>query len=361
MSVVTGPFAGGPGTSLLVRTLFRSKLSFQVVCVVAGAGAALAGACSDGSETAEGPSAGSGGVAGSSQAAGTGGSPVPPTGAGSTSSAAGGLGGGAGMAAGGTANGGASGGGTTAGSGGNGGSGGSNGNAGASSGSGCSPDYLLCEDFEGTNAGSVPAGWTAHGAASVAEDQARGGKRSLKISPANNGERRIYHPTTMVGAAHWGRVHYRVQLPVPDAFVHSTLVTFFGKGPTVGDAEFRFVDTVKDQKTGGFANGNHQFLYNVQPKGAEFGKGTAYDYTFDDKWHCAEWHVDAADQSYHFYFEGKEVFGFSNGAANYKDSELPNAFAEVRLGWNNYQSAPPGFTAWLDDFAIDDVRVGCAK
>jgi hypothetical protein len=26
-------------------------------------------------------------------------------------------------------------------------------------------------------------------------------------------------------------------------------------------------------------------------------------------------------------------------------------FTEVRLGWNNYQSAPPGFTAWVDDFA----------
>lgn len=204
-------------------------------------------------------------------------------------------------------------------------------------------------------------GWTAKGAASVADDQARGGKRSLKISPANNGERRIYHSTPMVGAAHWGRVHYRVQLPVPDAFVHSTIVTFYGKGPTVGDAEFRFVDTVKDQKTGGFANGKHQFLYNVQPKGAEFGMGSDYDYTFEDKWHCAEWHVDAADQSYHFYFEGTEVLGFTKGAGNYQDSELPTSFAEVRLGWNNYQSAPPGFTAWIDDFAIDDLRVGCAK
>ena len=76
---------------------------------------------------------------------------------------------------------------------------------------------------------------------------------------------------------------------------------------------------------------------------------------------CAEWHVDAADQSYHFYFDGTEVLGFTKGAGNYKDSELPNSFAEVRLGWNNYQSAPPGFTAWIDDFAVDDMRVGCAK
>jgi hypothetical protein len=227
--------------------------------------------------------------------------------------------------------------------------------------SSCLPSYLLCEDFEAASVGTAPTGWTAHGKASVAEDQANRGKHSLKISPADNGERRIYHATAMVGAQHWGRVYYRVQLPVPDAFVHSTLVTFSGKGPTVGDAEFRFVDTVKDQKTGGFAGGKHQFLYNVQPNGAEFGTGTSYDYTFEDKWHCAEWHVDSADQSYHFYFEGKDILNFTRGAGQYKDSELPASFAEVRLGWNNYQSAPPGFTAWLDDFALSNERVGCLQ
>jgi hypothetical protein len=262
------------------------------------------------------------------------------SGAGTTSSGSG-LGGGAG------------GGGTAAA-----GSAGTSGGGGAAAGMGstCSTNYLLCEDFESTPAGMVPMGWTAHGKASVAEDQANHGKRSLKIMPADNGERRIYHATTMVGAAHWGRVYYRVQLPTPDAFVHSTLVTFLGKGPTV---EFRFVDTVKDAKTGGFADGKYQFLYNVQPNGAEFGTGGNYDYTFDDKWHCTEWHVDAADQSYQFFYDGKQVLTFTHGAGVYKDSELPTTFAEVRLGWNNYQSAPPGFTAWLDDFVIDDLRVGC--
>jgi hypothetical protein len=223
----------------------------------------------------------------------------------------------------------------------------------------CLASYLLCEDFESTDVGATPAGFTAHGSVSVADDQANRGKHSLKVSAADNGERRIYHDTPMLGAQHWGRVYYRVQLPVPDAFVHSTLVTFFGKGPTVGDAEFRVVDTVKDAKTGGFANGKHQFLYNVQPSGAEFGKAGTYDYEYEDKWHCAEWHVDAADQSYHFYYDGKDVLDFSNGAGNYKDSELPMSFAELRLGWNNYQSAPPGFVAWLDDFALDDERIGC--
>jgi hypothetical protein len=296
----------------------------------------LIAGCSDDIGSGNGGSSGSGGGSGASGSAGVGGS----------SGSGGGSGGGTGGSAG-----------SSGGSGGTAGSGATGGSAGATA--GCSPDFLLCEDFESTAVGATPAGWQQHGEASVADDQAKAGTHSLKISPADNGQRRIYHSAEMVGAAHWGRVYYRVQLPVPDAFVHSTIVTFHGVGPTVGEAEFRFVDTVKDQKTGGFADGKHQFLYNVQPNGPEFGVGGNYDYEFDGAWHCAEWHVDAADQSYQFYYEGTEVIAFTNGAGNYEDSELPTSFSEVRLGWNNYQSAPPGFTAWIDEFVVDDQRVGC--
>ena len=322
---------------LLVRVgLFVNCLA-SLGCTVNDPGGGTAGAAgtatgSAGSNAGGVSTGGSGNAAGTATSAGTGGNA--PLGGGSPVGGAG------------------SGGSATVG-----GSGGSSGTGGVTG--SCSAGYLLCEDFESTAVGSAPMGWTAHGKASVAEDQASHGKRSLKLSPADNGERRIYHSTTMLGAQHWGRVYYRVMLPTPEAFVHSTMVTFFGKGPTVGDAEFRVVDTVKDAKTGGFANGKHQFLYNVQPQGAEFGNSSSYDYSFEDKWHCAEWHVDAADQSYKFFYDGKEVISFSKGAGVYKDSELPSSFAEVRLGWNNYQSAPPGFTAWLDDFALDDQRVGC--
>ncbi len=305
-----------------------------------------------GCTNAEPGEADSSGSAGASQGAGSaagvaGAATLPGAGSGSGGASANGGGPGGGVA------------GSAAGSGGaGGGSGGGAAGAGGATGS-CTADSLLCEDFEAAAVGAIPAGWTAHGEASVAEDQANRGRHSLKMSPANNGGRRIYHPTNMLGARHWGRVYFRVQLPVPEAFVHSTMVTFFGKGPTVGDAEFRMVDTVKDAKSGGFAAGKYQFLYNVQPSGAEFATGSDYDYTFDDKWHCTEWHVDAADQSYSFFYDGVEAVSFSKGAGNYKGSELPTSFEEVRLGWNNYQSAPPGFTAWLDDFAIDDQRVGC--
>ena len=331
----TGPIAAGAGTW---REPVRQPCLAILILILA--------ACSNSAE----PSGRQGGAGSSGQAGATASSGS--AGMGGSSAGTASNGGRAGSA--GSSGSAGAGGGATGGSGG-GATGGSAGMAGASAAS-CLPSYTLCEDFEATAPGASPVGWTAHGAASVAEDQANRGKRALKISPADNGERRIYHDTGALAAQHWGRLYYRVQLPVPTAFVHSTLVAFSGVGPTVGPAEFRVVDTVKNA---GNDSATHQFLYNVQPQGAEFGTGTDYDWSFDGKWHCAEWHVDSADQSYAFYFDGEQEIAFTRGAGNYDDAELPTSFQQVRVGWNNYQSSPPGFTAWLDDFALASERIGC--
>jgi hypothetical protein len=198
----------------------------------------------------------------------------------------------------------------------------------------CAPGrYLICENFEATGEGATPVGWTKHGNASVAADQAARGAHSLKITAAANGERRIYTDGAKLGSGHWGRIFYRVEVPVPSVFVHSTMVALYGMGPVNGNEEVRVVDTVKD------ANQKHQFLYNVQPSGAEFGKGSPYNWSFDGNWHCAEWHIDATTQSYAFYYDGAEVtsIAINNGPGNYVGSDIPMAFTDVRVGWNNYQ------------------------
>ncbi len=141
--------------------------------------------------------------------------------------------------------------------------------------------------------------------------------------------------------------------------MHSTLVALAGNGPGIGVAEYRVVDTVQD------ANRNHQFLWNVQPSGAEFGKGSSYDFRFDGEWHCAEWLVDATNQAYRFFIDSTEVtqIAIANGAGNDgtgdNRSHIPMSFTELRVGWNNYQSASPGFVAWIDELAIGASRVGC--
>jgi hypothetical protein len=133
-----------------------------------------------------------------------------------------------------------------------------------------------------------------------------------------------------------------------------------GNGPKNGRSDYRPIDTVKQAKDTKDVGGRNNFIYNVQIIGkSEFGTETHYDYTFDGKWHCAEYHIAAADQSYTLYFDGKDVLHFTHGASNYDDSDIPNEFDELRVGWINYQSAPPGFTAFIDDIAFDDARIGC--
>jgi hypothetical protein len=226
----------------------------------------------------------------------------------------------------------------------------------------CTPGkYVVCEDFESTAVGAVPAGWTKHGAAAVAADEAARGAHSLKIEAAINGERRIYADASRLGSGHWGRIFYKVKTPAPlscdpNPVLHSTIVALQGIGPTRGAEEVRVVDTVENQQ------GKHQFLYNVQPSGAEFGKGSPYNWQFDGAWHCAEWHVDNPTQSYHFYFDGVEVtsIAIDNGPGNYAGTEIPPSFSQVRVGWNNYQMAcAPGTVAWIDEVAMDPQRIGC--
>ncbi len=224
-------------------------------------------------------------------------------------------------------------------------------------------DTLICEDFEGTDLGAIPSGWTRHGEEiSVADDRAHSGKHSLKMGAIPVWERRIYRSAKVLGSAHWGRVYYQVQLPVPDAFVHSTLVALTGTGPTYGASEYRVVDTVKQAVDTPDVGSLHQYLYNVQPESNdEFGREGPYDQSFDDQWHCAEYHIDASNQSYALYVDGELELSFEDGEGAYERSDIPDSFDELRVGWINYQEAPPGFTAWLDDLAFDVNRIGCMR
>jgi hypothetical protein len=313
---------------------------------VAGSGVTTGGA---GNNQGGGSGAGANGGGGASgSAAGT---------AGSAGSADGGSAG-----SGGTMNGGA-GGVTIAGAGGSGGGNAGAGGAAGMAGAGpfCATDsFPICEDFEGTAGGQIPNGWSKSGSVEVVTDQAFRGTHSLRVNAAPNGARRITRtggPVTGLAGAHWGRIYYRVETPTPGVFVHSTLVAGAAQSPVDDiDIEVRMVDTVQ------MANRTHQFLYNVQPNGrGEFGTGSPYNWMFEAEWHCAEWHIDHATQSYAFYLDGTEItqIRIDNGAGNFNDSEIPEVFESLSFGWNNYQSAAPGFVAWLDEIAVGPSRIGC--
>ena len=226
--------------------------------------------------------------------------------------------------------------------------------------------FLLCEGFEGPVGNTPPSGWSRQGNATIADDQAARGAHALKLTPAADKGYGffVYGNAESFGAAHWGRLFYRVQTPPPDAFVHATMAAYQGDGPGIGASTFRVADTVKMAAP----TSTHQFLFNVQITGdREFGKGGPYNWSFDGNWHCAEWFVDGANQAYQFYFDGSEVtqIRIQNGAANYgsgsNETHLPMMFNDFRVGWTTYQTAPPGFTAWIDEVAIDAQRIGCGN
>jgi hypothetical protein len=215
--------------------------------------------------------------------------------------------------------------------------------------------------------GAIPTGWTRQVQGNddtlvgVDDKEAARGTHSLKMGAIANGPRRIVHPAMTFGPGFWGRIFYRIQTPAPkiNGYLHSTMVALVGNNPQgTGTEEVRVVDTVEDP------NGKNQFLYNVQPNGAEFGTGSPYDYMYDDAWHCAEWHIDGADQSYHFFLDGNEItkIALMNGANNFKNTGIPpQGFQSIEVGWYNYQSSPPGFVAWIDEVAVDTARIGCTN
>ncbi len=219
--------------------------------------------------------------------------------------------------------------------------------------------YLFCEDFEQGNPGEPPPGWTERAGwdqggsrAVLASDEKHSGAQSLRSAIGINGQYRIEHDLGMLGDArghHFGRIFYKVKTPVSldGIYVHNTFVAF-GRAMSENGNESRVVDTVMAP------DGTHQFLFNVPDDSCCVG--SAYDYTYDETWHCAEWYVEASTASFRFFYDGTEVtdLAFMGVAGAHIE-----AFESIVVGWINYQSPSVPNEAWFDDLAIDDVRIGC--
>ena len=184
----------------------------------------------------------------------------------------------------------------------------------------------------------------------LASDDAHSGAMSLKSSSMIPGEQRVQHSLAALGATatkHWGRIFYKVISPSPRPasgnVIHVTMAAL------QGTTENRVVDTVEQ------SNGTHQWIYNVPDDSC--CTGSAYNWSFDGAWHCAEWYVDVSTTSYRFFTDGMEVtsIGFTNKGAAAKMS----SYTALGLGAIFYQMPPSPFTIWFDDLAIDDNQIGC--
>lgn len=235
--------------------------------------------------------------------------------------------------------------------------------------------YRLCEDFEGTAEGAVPSGWRRvmpytpePGAADatevfVASDQPHWGARSLKSTSRDCAQTRIEHPLAALGATagrHWGRAYFYVQTPAPmsnrnGGWYHTTMVALRGDNAGGGSArECRVVDMVENAFDQSVA-----FLYNVPDDSCcDATPVTPYTFRYESVWHCAEWYVDASTRSWRFFLDGTELLAFS-GVAGARLEQCDVSLAVGALCYAPPLNAPQDFTAWIDDVAIDDARIGC--
>ncbi|MGA7119508.1 MAG: hypothetical protein WBY94_05380 [Polyangiaceae bacterium] len=205
--------------------------------------------------------------------------------------------------------------------------------------------------------GALPTGWTqykGYGAASpqnvvLDNSQAHSGAMSLKSDDlGKSGAARAQRSLSALGATattHWGRIFYKVQTPVSTTFLHTTFVSLFGSA-----GEDRIVDTVKS--AGG---GMHQWLYNLPSD--QCSKGSAYNWTYDSAWHCAEWYIDVSTNSYRFFSDSMEVT--SIGFTGQTCSMMSNPYQDVIVGGTTYQAPTAPWIMWFDDLAIDDTQIGC--
>ena len=228
---------------------------------------------------------------------------------------------------------------------------------------------VISEDFENTAVGAVPAGYTKTGSIGVVDDVAHSGKHSLRMDPAVKGARKITKQgseLTALGGQFWGRLYYKLKLPVPapvipegktSGIIHSTMVSGLASSPLASDPiEFRMLGSIFR------TDGTFRYLFNVQPrKRPEFGVTAKAPSKPSDGWVLAEWSVDHATQSYQFFVDGTEMteLAVKKGEGQFAGAEVPAIFESLSFGFTNYQPATgEGFTVWIDDLALGKERLG---
>ncbi|HVR64888.1 MAG TPA: hypothetical protein VMU50_23485 [Polyangia bacterium] len=87
----------------------------------------------------------------------------------------------------------------------------------------------------------------------------------------------------------------------------------------------------------------------------------------DQRWVCVQWQFDSTKNEMHLWFDGAlltdvDVVGTGTRCVNNGDLGKPwagPAFANLTLGWQQYQGSNGALELWLDDVAVGTQRVGC--
>jgi hypothetical protein len=222
--------------------------------------------------------------------------------------------------------------------------------------------FQVCESFESTEPGALPAGFTLEGYGTrqvgVSAARAMRGARSLELKIGAQGAVTAWLTRKSLGglgAAHFGRAFFRIDMPAPTEFVHFDL--FEGSGPFEGHT-----NAVRYASTGtgvGTSQGNWSFIYNVQPggdgAGPEFGtEGNRSAHPRVDDWMCLEWSFDASEQEAQYYLDGAPIDYLH---IDTERAEIP-VFDSLAIGFGKYQNTG-AFLVYIDEVAFDGERIGC--
>ncbi|HEY2734929.1 MAG TPA: hypothetical protein VGI70_13130, partial [Polyangiales bacterium] len=230
----------------------------------------------------------------------------------------------------------------------------------------CGASFLLCDDFE---SGQLdPTIWhTKFSAPSFDATRAARGQKSLHFSTTATGASGIETSKIFPIATYYGRLFvYFAALPTSPQWAHWTVV---GANPTDASA-------IKGEiRVGGQFDGTID-RYGVGTDGGPTGDWTNLDADPNGKpsavpegrWICLEWMHSTENNETRLFVDGVEhpslhtnadVKHGGNSSVKY---ELPD-FGSVWFGFWNYDQGksvvPNKFDVWIDEVALDDVRIGC--
>ncbi|MFV8752385.1 hypothetical protein ACNOYE_17710 [Nannocystaceae bacterium ST9] len=223
---------------------------------------------------------------------------------------------------------------------------------------------LFCEDFEA--AAIDGEAWEIQGEAPTL-DAARSarGAQSLHVHTEANGLSLLRHTASFPVAenVYWGRMFVWIDaLPSAPDWAHWTLVG--ADGPDlpgeirVGGQYHAFeARNLFGVGTDGGATGDWTWL-DGDPEGAALSVPT-------QAWVCLEWLHDGQNHVTEFYWDAVEHPSLATSASEHggnPDAEyLLPTFDSVWVGWWLYQGAPSPdhYDVWIDEVALDGIRIGC--
>ena len=225
------------------------------------------------------------------------------------------------------------------------------------------PDLLLCDSFE--DGALDTRTWEPINNVTVVSDKAARGSGSLHVHADQNGWSGVRETLTFPAPdnTYFGRMFVWIDaVPIAPDWAHWTLVGAAGSGDT---SEIRVGGQYNP-----FAGMN---LFGVGTDGGPTGDWTNLD---DDPtgapmavvvqdWVCIEWMHDGANDETRFWWDADEHLSLATTATMHGGNQGANyvmpEFESVWVGWWLYQTGPnpDHYDVWIDEVAIDAIRIGC--